>query len=86
MYSSEAFGRLFWVDDNLDFKSCPQNIDGTGDFDQWDYVAEWTDWEGVNMDLLFNIHKTCLPSIIKSFRDGHLSSLTIRTLYTSPLL
>ena len=62
MYSSEAFGRLFWVDDNLDFKSCPQNIDGTGDFDQWDYVSEWTDWEGVNMDLLFNIHKTCLHS------------------------
>ena len=62
MYSSEAFGRLFWVDDNLDFKSCPQNIDGTGDFDSWDYVSEWTDWEGVNMDLLFNIHKTCLHS------------------------
>ena len=62
MYSSEAFGRLFWVDDNLDFKSCPQNIDGTGDFDNADYVSEWTDWEGVNMDLLFNIHKTCLHS------------------------
>ena len=22
MYSSEAFGRLFWVDDELEFKSC----------------------------------------------------------------
>ena len=26
MYSSEAFGRLFWVDDNYDFKSCPQFV------------------------------------------------------------
>ncbi len=60
MYSSEAFGRLFWVDDDLEFRSCPQFIDGTGDFDNSDYVSEWDDWEGVNMDLLFNIHKTCL--------------------------
>ena len=60
MYSSEAFGRLFWVDDDLEFRSCPQNIDGTGDFDCSDYVSEWTDWEGVNFDILFNIHKTCL--------------------------
>ena len=60
MYSSEAFGRLFWVDNDLEFRSCPQFTDGTGDFDNSDYVSEWDDWEGVNMDLLFNIHKTCL--------------------------
>ena len=60
MYSSEAFGRLFWVDDDLEFRSCPQFIDGTGDFDNADYVSEWDDWEGVNFELLFNIHKTCL--------------------------
>ena len=56
MYSSETFGRLFWVDDDYEFKSCPQNIDGTGDFDCQDYVSEWTDWEGVNYEILFNIH------------------------------
>ena len=60
MYSSETFGRIFWVDDENDFKSCPLNVDGTGDFDQWDYVSEWTDWEGVNYDKLFNIHKFCI--------------------------
>ena len=60
MYSSEQFGRLFWVDDDFDFKSCPQNKDGTGDFAAKDYVSEWTDWEGVDMSLLFQIHKTCL--------------------------
>ena len=57
MYSSETFGRLFWVDDNYDFKSCPLCVDGTGDFDVDDYVSEWTDWEGVDMNLLFAIYK-----------------------------
>ena len=58
MYSSESFGRLFWVDDDYEFKSCPLCVDGTGDFNQEDYVCEWTDWEGVDMNLLFNIYKT----------------------------
>ena len=57
MYSSEAFGRLFWVDDELEFKSCPQFIDGTGDFEQEDYVSNWTDLEGVNIALLLDIYK-----------------------------
>ena len=57
MYSSETFGRLFWVDDNFDLQSCPQNVDGTGDFTCEDYVSDWTDWDGVDMDLLLNIHK-----------------------------
>ena len=57
MYSSSTFGRIFWVDDDYEFKSCPQNIDGTGDFDCQDYVSEWTDWEGVNMEILFNIYR-----------------------------
>ena len=57
MYSSETFGRLFWVDDDYEFKSCPQNVDGTGDFDCDDYVSEWTDWDGVDMNLLLAIHR-----------------------------
>ena len=57
MYSSETFGSLFWVDDNYDFKSCPQYENGTGDFDNEDYVSEWEDWDGVDMNLLFNIYK-----------------------------
>ena len=60
MYSSETFGRLFWVDDDYECKSCPLCIDGTGDFDQWDYVSEWTDWDGVDMNELLNIHKFCI--------------------------
>ena len=57
MYSSETFGRIFWVDDDYEFKSCPLNVDGTGDFSCDDYVSEWTDWEGVNMEILFNIYR-----------------------------
>ena len=57
MYSSETFGRLFWVDDDYEFKSCPLNVDGTGDFDCDDYVSEWTDWDGVDMNLLLAIHR-----------------------------
>ncbi len=57
MYSSSTFGRIFWVDDDYEFKSCPLNVDGTGDFDCEDYVSEWTDWEGVNMEILFNIYR-----------------------------
>ena len=73
MFYSKSFGRIFWVDDNNDFKSCPQNIDGTGDFDAADYVSEWTDWEGVNMDNLFNIHQSCVIN-----KNDYANSLTIQ--------
>ena len=45
MFKSEHFGRIFWVDDNNDFRSCPLNVDGTGDFTCEDYVCEWDDWK-----------------------------------------
>ena len=73
MYSSETFGRLFWVDDDYEFKSCPLCVDGTGDFDCDDYVSEWTDWEGVNMDLLLKIYKTCIFN-----KQNHFDSLSLR--------
>ena len=60
MYSSETFGRIFWVDDDYEFKSCPLCVDGTGDFDVEDYVSDWTDWEGVDMNELLAIHKVCI--------------------------
>ena len=72
MYSSDSFGRIFWVDEDLEFKSCPLCVDGTGDFDQWDYVSEWTDWEGVDYDKLFNIHQSCVIN-----KQIHSNSLTL---------
>ena len=75
MYSSDFFGRLFWVDDNLDFKSCPLYVNGTGDFDQEDYVSDWTDWDGVNVSLLFQIHRTCLH-----LKQDHAISVSLKGL------
>ena len=57
MLLSLHFGRIFWVDDDLEFRSCPANVDGTGDFDCSDYVSEWTDLEGLDMNSLLAIHK-----------------------------
>ena len=72
MFKSNKFGRIFWVDDNNDFKSCPLNVDGTGDFTCEDYVSEWTDWEEVNMETLFNIHQSCVIN-----KTQYSNSLTI---------
>ena len=58
MFKSNTFGRIFWVDDNYDLKSCPLKVDNTGDFEQEDYVSEWTDLEGLELDKLLNIYKT----------------------------
>ena len=30
MYKSETFGRIFWIDDDYEFKSFPLNVDQTG--------------------------------------------------------
>jgi len=73
MYYSNHFGRIFWVDDKMEFKSCPQNVDGTGDFNCEDYVSEWTDWEGVDMSLLLDIHQSCVVNKV-----SHAGSLTIK--------
>ena len=32
-------------------------VDGSGDFEQRDYVSDWEDWSVVNLDLIFNIYK-----------------------------
>ena len=58
MYLSEHFGRAFWVDSNNEFKSCPLFVNNKPDLDQIDYVSEWTDLEGLDLDKLLYIHKT----------------------------
>ena len=39
-------------------ETAPSFLDNTADLDNSDYVSDWTDWEGVNFDLLLNIYKT----------------------------
>ena len=57
MLHSMQFGRAFWLDDDNEFCSCPWFKDGTVEEENWDYVSEWTDWEGVNFSTLFEIHR-----------------------------
>ena len=57
MLHSMQFGRAFWLDDDNEFCSCPWLKDGTVEELNWDYVSEWTDWEGVNFSSLFEIHR-----------------------------
>ena len=57
MYKSEKFGKIFWVDGDLNLKCCPQWADGTGDFEQTEYVTDWIDWEAVDMKALLDVYK-----------------------------
>ena len=57
MFKSEDFGRAFWVDVNNDLRSCPLFVNNEPDLDQIDYVSEWTDLEGLDLDKLLNIHR-----------------------------
>ena len=56
MYLSEHFGRAFWVDSNNEFRSCPLFVNNKPDYSQADYVSEWTDLEGVDLNKLLYIH------------------------------
>ena len=57
MYLSEHFGRAFWIDPQDEFRSCPLFVNNKPDFDQVDYVSEWTDLEGLDLNKLLNIHR-----------------------------
>ena len=59
MLHSMQFGRAFWLDDDNEFCSCPWRKDGTVEDLNWDYVSEW-DMEGVNLDTIFDIHRTLI--------------------------
>ena len=59
MVHSMQFGRAFWLDDDNEFCSCPWRKDGTVEDLNWDYVSEW-DMEGVNLDKLFDVHRTLI--------------------------
>ena len=56
------FGRTFWLDDEDEFCSAPTFKNGDTDYDMWDYVSEWQDLEGVNLNALLDIHKTLVIS------------------------
>ena len=55
---SMGFGRAFWLDEEDQLCSCPWLKDGTVEEENYDYVSEWTDWEGVDMAKIFGIYRT----------------------------
>ena len=67
MLLSLHFGRFFWIDDDYEFCSCPANVDGTADEDNWDYVSEWTELEDVNLDKLFCIHRQLVTDKVTEY-------------------
>jgi len=54
---SEDFGRHFFIDIAFDFISAPSLKSGGYDESQLDYVGNWTDMEGVNLNKLLNIYR-----------------------------
>ena len=54
---SEEFGRHFFIDIAFEFVTAPSLESGGYDKSQLEYVSSWTDWEGVNMDKLFEINR-----------------------------
>ena len=73
MYLSEHFGRAFWVDSNNEFRSCPLFVNNKPDYSQADYVSEWTDLEGVDLNKLLYIHRFELL-LNEKFRDKVVNS------------
>ena len=69
MMLSLHFGMYFWLDDEDDFCYCPANSNGTADEDNWGYVSEWTDLDGVNLDKLFYIHKSLVTDKVTEYEQ-----------------
>ena len=51
------FGMTFWLDDDNEFCYCPTFANSNPDIDNWSYVSEWTDFDGIDLTKLFNIHR-----------------------------
>ena len=57
LFESDYFGRHFFIDSSFEFISAPSLKSGGYDESQLDYVGNWTDLEGVNLDKLLNIYR-----------------------------
>ena len=62
------FGMYFWLSEDNDFCYCPAFEDGTADSDNWNYVSEWDDFQGVDFDKLFYIHASLVTD--KVVKEG----------------
>ena len=65
-----GFGRAFWLDEENEVCSAPWRKDGTVDTANMDYVGDWTDLEGVNMDILTNIIKRLIDDKMNRYSEN----------------
>ena len=56
------FGRTFWLNEEGEFCSAPTFKNGKTHLEQWDYVSDWVDLEGVDLERLLDVHKTLIIS------------------------
>ena len=61
---SEEFGRHFFIDMELNFISAPSLVSGGYDESQLDYVNNWTETEGLNLDKLLEIYRKLISTFI----------------------
>ena len=54
---SEEFGRHFFIDIGLNFISAPSLVTGGYDESQLDYVNNWSETEGLDLDKLLEIYR-----------------------------
>ena len=67
MIHSESFGRAFWLDEENEVCSAPWRKDGTVDTAQMDYLADWSDMEGVSMYNLMEIIRRLIDDKMNSY-------------------
>ena len=69
MINSDTFGMTFWLDDDNEFCYCPTFVNNQPDKDQWGYVSEWTDFDGVDFNQLFAIHRELVTQKVHQLQE-----------------
>ena len=70
MIHSESFGRAFWLDDDNEVCSAPWRKDGTVDTANMDYLADWSDMEGVSMYSLMEIIRRLIDDKMNMYSEN----------------
>ena len=66
MINSNTFGMTFWLDDDNEFRYCPTFTNNEPDKSCSGYVVEWDDWEGVDYNELFAIHRKLVTTKVSN--------------------
>ena len=70
MIHSESFGRAFWLDDDNEVCSAPWLKSGSVDIEQMDYLADWSDMEGVDMSRLMEVIRRLIDDKMNMYSEN----------------